>query len=144
MSNVVYVYCKHCGFMPDWFSATGAKCHYCNHTLVEYRSEYTREEYLSWDGEKKIQIKNEIFELIVKKNPEFRQEALEAREIQSKKEIRETCKRSARTIWVSCPYCHGRHTRKITSGNIVSNAFFGIFSKNIGKQWHCDDCGSDF
>lgn len=47
---------------------------------------------------------------------------------------------------VECPYCHATNTRKITTtSKAVHTALFGIFS--IGrnsKQWHCNQCNSDF
>jgi hypothetical protein len=46
---------------------------------------------------------------------------------------------------LQCPYCHSTHVRKIgTVGRMVSVGLFGLASKKIGKQWHCNDCGSDF
>lgn len=46
---------------------------------------------------------------------------------------------------ISCPYCHSNDTKKISiTGRIVSTGLFGLASKKIGKQWHCNQCGSDF
>ena len=47
---------------------------------------------------------------------------------------------------VECPYCHSTDTTKITTtSKAVHTAFFGIFSMSRNsKQWHCNDCGSDF
>ena len=46
---------------------------------------------------------------------------------------------------VECPYCHSTNTSKIgTVNRMVSTGMFGIASKKIGKQWHCNSCGSDF
>lgn len=44
-----------------------------------------------------------------------------------------------------CAYCGSTNVRKIsTAGRIVSTGLFGLGSKKIGKQWHCNSCGSDF
>lgn len=44
-----------------------------------------------------------------------------------------------------CPYCHSTNLKKIsTSGRIVSVGIFGLGSSKIGKQWHCNNCKSDF
>ena len=44
-----------------------------------------------------------------------------------------------------CPYCHSMNTSKIgTVSRMTSTAMFGLASKKIGKQWHCNNCGSDF
>ena len=49
-------------------------------------------------------------------------------------------------VIVSCPYCKSTNTKKITStSKAIHTAIFGIFS--IGrnsKQWHCNQCNSDF
>ena len=46
---------------------------------------------------------------------------------------------------VECPYCHSSNTKKITTtGRMMSIGIFGFASKKIGKQWHCNQCGSDF
>ena len=46
---------------------------------------------------------------------------------------------------VTCPYCHSRNTSKIgTVSRMFSAGFFGLGSKKLGKQWHCNSCGSDF
>lgn len=46
---------------------------------------------------------------------------------------------------VECPYCHSINTSKIgTVSRITSTAMFGLASKKIGKQWHCNNCNSDF
>lgn len=45
-----------------------------------------------------------------------------------------------------CPYCHSKNTRKISSLSKAGNiALFGIFSLGkTSKQWHCNNCKSDF
>lgn len=49
-------------------------------------------------------------------------------------------------IEVKCPYCNSLNTTKISELSKVGRfALWGIFSlsKN-SKQWHCNNCGSDF
>lgn len=47
---------------------------------------------------------------------------------------------------VRCPYCNSFDTKKITATSKAANVFFfGIFA--IGKttkEWHCNNCKSDF
>lgn len=44
-----------------------------------------------------------------------------------------------------CPYCSSANTKKISGTSRVGSVLmFGLFSKKIGKQWHCNSCGSDF
>lgn len=46
---------------------------------------------------------------------------------------------------ITCPYCHSTNTKKIGQiSRAASIGFWGIASKKIGKQWHCENCGSDF
>lgn len=49
-------------------------------------------------------------------------------------------------ISVECPYCHSTNTTKIsTSSKVGKIALFGIFSLGkVTKQWHCNNCKSDF
>lgn len=49
-------------------------------------------------------------------------------------------------VKVKCPYCNSLNTIKISTMSKVGRfALFGIFSlsKNL-KQWHCNNCKSDF
>lgn len=45
-----------------------------------------------------------------------------------------------------CPICHSPNIHKITTAKKVSRvAIFGIFAlPKIGKEWKCDNCGSEF
>ena len=46
---------------------------------------------------------------------------------------------------VQCPYCQSTNTKKISGGaRWLSTGLFGLASKKVGKQWHCNKCGSDF
>ena len=46
---------------------------------------------------------------------------------------------------VKCPYCNSTNTKKIsTLSRIGSFATFGFAGKKVGKQWHCNNCKSDF
>ena len=46
---------------------------------------------------------------------------------------------------VTCPYCHTTNVKKITTtSKVVNTAIFGIFGTKRHKQWHCNNCGSDF
>lgn len=46
---------------------------------------------------------------------------------------------------ITCPYCKSTNTKKISSASRAGSILgFGIFSKKIGKEWHCNNCNSDF
>lgn len=47
--------------------------------------------------------------------------------------------------YVTCPYCSSSSTSKIsTLSRGLSFGLFGFGSSKVGKQWHCNKCGSDF
>lgn len=45
-----------------------------------------------------------------------------------------------------CPYCHSKDTKKISNlSKAGSVALFGVFALGkTSKQWHCNQCNSDF
>lgn len=46
---------------------------------------------------------------------------------------------------VECPYCHSTNVKKIGLLNrAISTELWGLGSKKIGKQFHCNNCGADF
>lgn len=46
---------------------------------------------------------------------------------------------------VTCPYCQSTNTKKISgTSRFMSTGIFGLASGKIGKQWHCNNCKSDF
>ena len=46
---------------------------------------------------------------------------------------------------VTCPYCQSTNTQKIsTMSRAFSVGLFGFGSSKVGKQWHCNKCGSNF
>ncbi len=49
-------------------------------------------------------------------------------------------------VRVECPYCHSKNTRKISGASKAGNvALFGVFAAGkVSKQWHCNQCNSDF
>ena len=60
-------------------------------------------------------------------------------------DVEEVAKRKHGTPLIECPYCHSKDTKKISALNrATSFGFFGFGSGKIGKQWHCNKCGSDF
>lgn len=45
----------------------------------------------------------------------------------------------------TCPYCGSVNVKKVsTISRMASVSFFGLGSKKVGKQWHCNNCKSDF
>lgn len=58
----------------------------------------------------------------------------------------EVSKSAVKQRTVTCPYCKSADVKKITVGSkAVHTAMFGIFSMGRNcKQWHCNNCKSDF
>lgn len=54
-------------------------------------------------------------------------------------------KQATQASKIRCPYCKSTNVKKIgTGGRLLSTATFGIAGSKIGKQWHCNNCKSDF
>lgn len=44
-----------------------------------------------------------------------------------------------------CPICNSTEIKKISGmSKAKSVAIWGIFSRKVHKQWHCNECGSEF
>ena len=149
-------YCDKCG----WFwqrsihkeqSNDCGYCEICDNQLKPVPDEYYEEcqgiKFLSKEGEQKV-----IQDLVLTSN-NFDQyyfdnainiKGQKHKEFQAKmnhgKAILQEQNRQ-----VKCTYCGSTNVRKI--GYIsrgVSTYLWGLASKKIAKQWHCNNCGSDF
>lgn len=50
-----------------------------------------------------------------------------------------------RITQATCPYCKSTNTKKISAASRAGSILgFGLFSKKLGKEWHCNNCNSDF
>lgn len=68
-----------------------------------------------------------------------------ANAIPETKEIFGMTDNNASAIKVKCPYCDSDNVKKIsTLSRAVSTGMVGLASSKIGKQWHCNNCKSDF
>lgn len=47
---------------------------------------------------------------------------------------------------VECPYCHSTDVKKISGmSKVGSVALWGVLAAGkVSKQWHCNNCKSDF
>lgn len=160
-------YCKKCGRIVLFiFDNERRICDYCESETYPVPKEFLLDEF----GIKE-ELKQQFLEEYVKTSSEFDQYLFDQRgdrdEILAKqfaefnakmavgKALSEGKKVSRQEILsgklndnrtdVSCPYCHSTNTSKIgTLSRVVSTGLFGFASKKIGKQWHCNKCGSDF
>lgn len=158
-------YCKKCGRQIGFevWDKREKICDVCNSQLFETPHEYT--DNFRWrDGDGKQAIIEELVkpslefdqylfdhrdEIVAQKSQEYKNamavgKALSEGKKVSRQEILSGKLNDNRTD-VSCPYCHSTNTSKIgTLSRVVSTGLFGFASKKIGKQWHCNQCGSDF
>lgn len=77
---------------------------------------------------------------------ERKQKALEtARQVEKWKAKQQEQQDLASGKRVVCPYCKSTNTEKIgTLNRAVSVSLIGVASSKLGKQWHCNNCKSDF
>ena len=119
-------------------------------TLCEYGEITNREFAQRW-----IAVLTPFIDEVVRKQPEF-DESCYAKVIQTiietgeqQDQIVENMNRQAAAEAaipkITCPYCKSTNTKKLYSlSRAFSAGFFGLGSSKIGKQWHCNSCGSDF
>lgn len=97
--------------------------------------------------------KQALIEELVKTSPEFDQYLFDHRDEILAKQSAEFDTKMAhgkaileeQSRRVTCSYCGSSDVKKIGLLNrSVSTELWGLGSKKIGKQWHCNNCGSDF
>ena len=145
-------YCKKCGrILYDIFELK-TTCDICESPAYEVPREYI--DNFRWrDGDGK----QALIEELVKTSPEFNQYLFEHRDeilanqsanfdakLEHGKAVLEGMDKGNQ-FGVECPYCHSINTSKIsTTAKVVNTAIFGIFGTKRHKQWHCNECNSDF
>lgn len=98
-----------------------------NHTCLNYYRDYLREQANPGCLERERQ-----------KEEEELQKSIELHAAMAKMD-------AERHPHVECPYCHSTNTEKIsTVSRAVSVSLVGAASSKLGKQWHCNNCKSDF
>ena len=142
------IYCERCGHIG--FSLLDnideETCFTCN---TKGTTKPVPNEYLDKIGDFADDLKDKFIEEVVKKSPNFSQEAFERLpEIQAQRKRQDEMlklssqKQSGKVI---CPYCQSTSVSRIGLLNrIVSVELWGLASSKIGKQWRCNDCGSEF
>lgn len=135
-----YYYCTKCG----WHDILNREwCPFCGEKPKRY--DYKLENFFDISEEERKELERPLIELI-EKSPDFDPKLRDKRVIERERYNKESIKRMySNKLQVTCPYCHSQNTRKIGAGErMFSTNLFGLGSSNIGKQWHCKDCGSDF
>ena len=148
---IVLCYCKKCGrIVQESRNKTIQTCDYCRNKL-----EYIPDEFLG--GKSKLFIKDELkqqfIDEYIKASPEFDPYLFEHRDQDMfNKRMSDSAKMAhgkaileEQSRRVTCSYCGSSNVKKIGLLNrAVSTELWGLGSKKIGKQWHCNNCNSDF
>lgn len=147
MSNNLY-YCKKCGRTLWTLNDKQVNCDCCNSIMFDIPNEYIDNfRWLDGDG------KQALIEELVKTSPEFDQYLFDNRdEILSKQSAEFNAKMAhgkaileEQSRKIACTYCGSTNVKKIDLLNrAVSTELWGLGSKKIGKQFHCNNCGADF
>lgn len=145
MSNVA-IFCAYFG-KKIWATSPHIKCEYCGSIVCEML-EPANEVFHEYCNISSDEWKKKIISYAnTYGDNSFDVESYNNREnkIHENFEKRIHQQTSQPSTQVTCPYCKSTNTKKISAvsraGSILG---FGIFSKKIGKEWHCNDCGSDF
>lgn len=147
-------YCLNCGRQLFDRDQTCDKCGLtfflngdeCNKIIKEFASSNSiKQKYLM-----KNNLYKRVYELIINKAGDNyittqKTNSNETDEEYFQRINKHTINSSKNQILIQCPYCHSSNITKIdTFDRVVSTGLFGLASKKIGKQWHCNTCRSDF
>lgn len=102
--------------------------------------------FTGWD---KLKIEREIFDKYSEDKEKYQ------REIILQQDRDEAEQQMVSAYWknakngnghgVKCPYCQSTNVKKITTtSRAISVGAVGVASGKIGKQWHCNNCRTDF
>ena len=149
---ICYHFCKKCGRIAFGDEDLKELCDVCGEVMFPVPEKYIKKGEILTDKE----IKERgvpLMEELVKTSPEFDQYLFDHRdEILAEKNAKyEQVMAHGRAILeeqskrVKCTYCGSSNIRKIGLLNrAISTELWGLGSKKIGKQFHCNNCGADF
>lgn len=136
---IAVTFCERCGYLKGALNNSRI-CPCCGYTLID--SELSFESFMALSDDELYRYSEAHLDPSVSTSEYFRKykawnEALSAKIDREHAEFNRD--------HPECPYCHTRNTKRIsTSSRLLSVGLFGLGSKKIGKQWHCDNCNSDF
>ena len=148
MASRIYL-CPVCGdgYTNHVASQHGYTCKYCNNELT--RANINMHQYLELCVDDKNSEENT--KLLADKygNNQFSEEKYHHRIYMEKQEIKSTHQHQSiqqqHITQATCPYCKSTNTKKISAASRAGSILgFGLFSKKLGKEWHCNNCNSDF
>lgn len=143
-------YCKKCGRIIIQRKGDDMSCDYCHNVVFPVPDEFL-------GGKSKLfikaDLKEQFFNEYIISSSEFNQYLYDHRDTDlfnqrmREKELLEhgMAVLEGKNKKVTCPYCSSTRCSRISIlGRMVSFEFWGLASNKLGKQWHCDDCGSNF
>lgn len=152
------LYCDKCGHL--WQGAINGiidgnedkqRCDVCNNLLKKVPDEYFQDDEFNakWHGSVSDEMEQKLIKDLVFTSPNFDQYYFDHKdEIASQQRLRDMAisqQDKNNSHGVICPYCGSTNISKIgTLNRAVSVGLLGLASSKIGKQWHCNNCGSDF
>ena len=81
----------------------------------------------------------------LKSTPAYEAEQKRRRENEKMQKQEQYDKTHGNPQLIKCPYCQSTSCKKIGMLNrSISASIFGLGSSKIGKQWHCNNCGSEW
>jgi len=139
-------YCKKCGRMVLFMDDSKRRiCDCCGSVVYPIPEEFLEAETKTFVRK---ELKEDFINRCIKASPEFDRELYEKRDsilLKKDMEISALLVEAGNKGGVSCTYCGSNSVRKIGAvSRMVSGSLFGLGSSKIGKQWHCNSCGSDF
>ena len=153
----MYKFCSKCGNITLGNNYLEEKCWVCGNIKIPVPTQYIQENDILTDKELESRA-TLIREELVKTSPKFDQYLFEHRDEILAKQSAEFSEKmehgkailegrdKGNQFGVECPYCHATNVKKITNTSKAAHAaLFGIFSiSRNSKQWHCNQCNSDF
>lgn len=142
-------YCKKCGrIILFLFDKDEKICDCCKSEVFSIPEKYLNSEFSI-----KEEIKQQFIDEYIKTSPEFDQYLFDHKdEILAKRSAEFNAKMEhgkaileEKSRMPKCTYCGSTNIRKIGLLNrAISTELWGLGSKKIGKQFHCNHCGADF
>ncbi len=143
-------YCKKCGRVVSIDQNDDNICDYCQNVVIPVPENFLVSEKVPI---LKSDLEEQFINEYIKSSSEFdqylfdhRDEDLHNRRMENKAKLehgKAILEESSRQV--KCTYCGSTNVKKIGLLNrAVSTELWGLGSKKIGKQFHCNNCGADF
>ena len=142
-------YCKKCGrIVNNIVNEEEYKCDVCGSLTFAVPAEFLQEDLDCLF--KSPEVKQQFIDTYIKTSPELDPYLFEHREeirAKNRAQIEAALEhgKALRGRGVKCAYCGSVNVKKIGwFERALSAQIWGLASSKIGKQWHCNNCDSDF